>query len=403
MTSLSSEVAGICAWNYSSSPTGIEHFLIIAAPAFNGDATVSQRRRDLTMRQVSYDSQGHALLDTSGVSQPAALDVETHRSVDGGHARSMASRGVGPSAISSIPSSETSLSSPADTYTATPQPAIATPSPAQFSTVAESSAAAPDPISIIASPQDTPQPLTIAGSVPVPGSSGSTVMVASLWAASGASVLATAVGYSTGVAFAVSTPLSTSIQMSQSVSIAALPTSILSASIVSSWQSGSSWQPASLSYGTLNESLQSTATATETKSSGPASTSSQKHGSASDALSAAPGTLLVNVDYWCLFTMGSQEWYCGVLLAIAAATLAAALAVLRFPVSLDASCGPSMANAVAHSVTACRNLKKRDAEIQHLRGFRKLTGATSLEDSKLVWASFSGDRPRLYATSYIKY
>lgn len=87
MTSLSSEVAGICAWNYSSSPTGIGHFLIIAAPAFNGDATSSQRRRDLIMRQASDDRQGHALLLTSGVPQPAALDIETHRSVNGWYAR----------------------------------------------------------------------------------------------------------------------------------------------------------------------------------------------------------------------------------------------------------------------------------------------------------------------------
>ncbi|PWN24328.1 hypothetical protein BDZ90DRAFT_126720 [Jaminaea rosea] len=140
-----------------------------------------------------------------------------------------------------------------------------------------------------------------------------------------------------------------------------------------------------------------TSTATDaTGSTAPSSASSSSRGSSdlSVVLSALPGTLIHSVDYWCLFTLPSQEWYCAMLLAIASACLVMAAACLRAPGGIDASSGGSVGLAVAQSEAARIGL----AEVKSEKELSRRVDAYSrgMEEGRLGWFRTPGGRAKLY-------
>ncbi|PWN25044.1 hypothetical protein BDZ90DRAFT_234269 [Jaminaea rosea] len=145
----------------------------------------------------------------------------------------------------------------------------------------------------------------------------------------------------------------------------------------------------------IGPSATSTATGA-TGSTAPPSASSSSRGSSdlSVVLSALPGTLIHSVDYWCLFTLASQEWYCAMLLAIASACLVMAAACLRAPVGIDASSGGSVGLAVAQSEAARIGLAGVKSEKELNR--RVDAYSRGMEEGRLGWLRTPGGRAKLY-------
>lgn len=141
--------------------------------------------------------------------------------------------------------------------------------------------------------------------------------------------------------------------------------------------------PSSMSTSAANGVATSSTTGGQSPSSTASSSSALPTGNEAAALTASPGTIIDNINYWCIFTQPSQQWYCMFLCIISAATLSAGVACLRMPHGLDLSKSSSVTTAVARSSTACQHLSKRYKPHRYV-------------DQRLSWIEMTDGQSKLF-------